>query len=535
MILMEVVFMFTRGELTRRSGADPRALTYAVIDLETTGLHPNKGSRVCELAIVRMRGDGVVLDEYSTLINPGMRINNDEYHGITNADVKHAPTFQQAAGDVLAYLRDAVVVSHNLDHEEKFLIAEFGRLGVNLSGLPGLCSLVTARTQIDSWGYKLENVHHLVTGEWLDAVHSALGDARALAVTLTKFINEAPQRLSWIGPQPAPIPALPRTGIVAPRAAGLRKGTEGWLATLTARLPRMAYPPQPRPGGLADYRALLGHALADGRIVGEEANQLAVAATNAGLTQTTARQVHEEFLADARARAEADGVVTPAELRELQRAGRELASSHLISDLEEAAAANRARANGPLKGWRILPVGDSPAVTEVIDYAVEHGAKAAVSFTKTVRLVVCDDPLADDPRLAKPAASGVDVLAPEHARKLLEDEAAKRATGLFADQAGEQVAQRIVAERANEGRQSRPEWHGSWRKYELTDAQYHQTFVVRDRTWNEPYVHQIDLAELRERQARAASATRSSGCAVVLLAGGAVAAGLAELVRQIVA
>ncbi|MFV2013642.1 3'-5' exonuclease [Micromonospora sp. LOL_027] len=158
--------MFTRGELTRRSGADPRALTYAVIDLETTGLNPNRGSRVCELAIVRMRGDGVGLDEYSTLINPGMRINSDEYY-----------------------------VSHNLDHEEKFLVAEFGRLGVNLSDVPGLCSLVTARTQIDSWGYKLEYVHHLVTGEWLDAVHSALGDARALAVTLTKFVNEAPQRL----------------------------------------------------------------------------------------------------------------------------------------------------------------------------------------------------------------------------------------------------------------------------------------------------------------------------------------------------
>ncbi|MFV2097706.1 3'-5' exonuclease [Micromonospora sp. LOL_014] len=198
--------MFTRGELTRRSGADPRALTYAVIDLETTGLNPNRGSRVCELAIVRMRGDGVGLDEYSTLINPGMRINSDEYY-----------------------------VSHNLDHEEKFLVAEFGRLGVNLSDVPGLCSLVTARTQIDSWGYKLEYVHHLVTGEWLDAVHSALGDARALAVTLTKFVNEAPQRLSWIGPQPAPIPVLPRTGIVAPRAAGLRKGTEGWLATHEAQ------------------------------------------------------------------------------------------------------------------------------------------------------------------------------------------------------------------------------------------------------------------------------------------------------------
>jgi DNA polymerase-3 subunit epsilon len=53
-----------------------------------------------------MRGDGVVLDEYSTLVNPELRINNDEYHSITNADVKSAPTFAHIAGDVLAYPHD---------------------------------------------------------------------------------------------------------------------------------------------------------------------------------------------------------------------------------------------------------------------------------------------------------------------------------------------------------------------------------------------------------------------------------------------
>ena len=152
----------------------------------------------------------------------------------------------------------------------------------------------------------------------------------------------------------------------------------------------MAHPPAPRPDGVRDYRALLAHALSDGRIVGDEARQLAVLAARAGLTQTTARQVHEEFLAEARARAEADGTVTARELRELQRAAKELAATYLISDLEAAAAATRARTNGPLKGWRILPLGESPHLTAVVDYAVEHGAKVAVNLTKTVRLVIAD-------------------------------------------------------------------------------------------------------------------------------------------------
>jgi len=529
--------MFARGHLTRHGGVDPRALTFAVLDLETTGLYPNQGSRVCEVGIVRMRGDGVVLDEYSTLVSPGLRITNDEYHGITDADVRHAPTFQQIAGDVLAYLSGAIVVSHNLDFNEGFLVAEFGRLGVPLQGVPGLCTLVTARVQLDRWGYKLDNVANLITGEWPAALHSALGDARALAATLSKLIAEAPQPLYWAGPPPIPLPSLPRTGVIAPRAAGLRKGSDGWLATLTARLPHMAYPPPPRPDGLRDYKALLAHALSDGRIVGDEAAQLAILAARAGLTQTTARQVHEEFLADARARAEADGVVTSAELRELQRAAKELAASHLISDLEAAAAANRARSNGPLKGWRIMPAGDSAAITEVVDFAVEHGARVAVNLTKTVRLVISDGAAENDPRIAKARTAGIDVLPPDQARELLEQEIGRPQGSLFADPSGEQVATRLAVERAAATRPARPEWHEYWRPRELTAAEYHAMFVERRDDWDESrYEIRITGPGIPSAHpARTPAAPKKSGCLTVAIPVGAVLVAAAELIRQVVA
>ncbi|MEH0934240.1 exonuclease domain-containing protein [Micromonospora psammae] len=533
--------MFVPGHLTRQQGVDPRALTFAVLKLETTGLHPNRGSRICELAIVRMRGDGVVLDEYATLVDPGLRITNDEFHGITNADVKGAPTFPQIAGDVVGCLSGAVVVSHQLEFVDKFLSAEFGRLGVALPPIPGLCSLVTARTQLDRWGYKLDNVANLVTGEWPAALPSALGGARALAGTIARLVGESPQPLHWQGPRPEPLPSLPGGGAtIAPRIVGLRKGSDGWLATLTARLPYLANPPRPRPDGVRDYRALLAHALADGRIVGEEAAQLATLATRAGLTQTTARQVHEEFLADARARAEADGVVTTVELKELQRAAKELAASHLISDLEEAAAANRARNNGPLRGWRIMQVGDSAAMTEVVDYAVEHGAKVAVNLTKTVRLLISDGAAQDDPRIAKALAAGVDVVTVEQARKLLEGEATKVGGGLFVDSAGEQVANRLAAERAAA---NRPEWHEFWRPRELTPVEYRARFVDRRDDWDEAALEiRITVPAARQMQPgpvpgarKAPVAAKKSGCAATFLFGGAILVGVAELVRQVVA
>ena len=524
--------MFVPGQLTRQGGVDPRALTFAVVALATTGLHPNRGSRICEIAVVRMRGDGFVLDEYSTLVNPHLRITNDEFHGITDADVQHAPAFEEIAGDVLARLGQAIVVSHKLEFVDTFLSAEFGRIGVGLPGVPGLCSLVTARTQLDRWGYKLVNVAHLITGEWPSALPSALGSARALARTLAQLVGEPPQPLYWSGPQPAPLPALPLTGAITPRVVALRRGTEGWLATLTARLPYMAHAPQPRPAGLRDYHAVLAHALADGRIVGEEAQQLAVLAGRAGLTQTTARQAHEQFLAEARARAEADGVVTSTELRELQRAAKELAASHLISDLEEAAAANRAKNNGPLKGWRIMPVGDSPAVTDVTEYAVEHGAKVAMNLTKTVRLVITENASVEDPRLVKAQTAGVDILSPEQARKQLEAEVSSASVSLFADPGGEQVVSRLAAEQA--ARRVRPEWHEYWRPQELTPAEYHERFVARHDDWDEVREIRVTLPAAPAVSVQAPAAQGKGGCAVVALLAGSAIVGVAEVVRQVI-
>ncbi|SFT97427.1 DNA polymerase-3 subunit epsilon [Actinopolyspora lacussalsi subsp. righensis] len=516
------MFAFAYTKLTRKQGVDPRGLTFAVLDFETTGLHPNKGSRVCEVGVVRMRGDGTVLDEYSTLVNPGVRINNEEHHGITNTEVKTAPTFEQIAGDLLAFLSDAVVVSHNLPYEEKFLSAEFGRLGMDIRKVPGLCSLVLARSQLDRYGYRLENVVNLVTGEWPSAWHSALGDARSLAATLARLINEAPQQLSWAGKSPVTLPEHPRTGSIAPRAAGLRKGTEGWLATLTARLPYMTNPPAPRAEQLADYRSMLGHALSDGRVVGEEATQLAVFAARAGLTQSTARQVHEDFLTEARAQAEADGKVTAAELKELTRAGKELAASHLISDLEEAAAADKARRNGPLKGWRILPVGESERISAVMDMAASQGAAVAVNPTKTVRMVIADEVSGDDSRLAKAREQDIEVLSPDEGERKLRDVIEQSAGSLFSDSDGQQAAERLNAEQAAETQQGPPEWHQFWRRRELDGGQYYSMFL-------QPYERRGGTSDSEK------AAAGGGGCASAAVLAGAVTLAVAEAIRQIVA
>ena len=53
-----------------RPGAPLAKLAYAVVDVETTGGPYRRGHRITEVAIYQVR-DGVVADEFHTLVNPG--------------------------------------------------------------------------------------------------------------------------------------------------------------------------------------------------------------------------------------------------------------------------------------------------------------------------------------------------------------------------------------------------------------------------------------------------------------------------------
>src|SRR3972149_6945856 len=60
-------------------------INFAFLDVETTGLDPYLGDRVCEIAILKTRS-GKILDKFETLINPGrgMPPQAVSVNGITN-------------------------------------------------------------------------------------------------------------------------------------------------------------------------------------------------------------------------------------------------------------------------------------------------------------------------------------------------------------------------------------------------------------------------------------------------------------------
>jgi len=87
--------------------------TFVVLDLETTGLSPDR-DRITEVGAVRARG-GEVLAELRTFVHPGVPIPPavTAITGITDADVADAPDVTVVLPSVLDFLGDAVFVAHN--------------------------------------------------------------------------------------------------------------------------------------------------------------------------------------------------------------------------------------------------------------------------------------------------------------------------------------------------------------------------------------------------------------------------------------
>lgn len=102
-------------------------------DLETTGTDTAK-DRIVELALVKLLPDGK-RDHYTKRLNPGIPIPPEvtKIHGISDADVKDAPTFKQIAHNLYDWMRGCDLGGYNSSKFDIPVLAEeFLRVGLNV-------------------------------------------------------------------------------------------------------------------------------------------------------------------------------------------------------------------------------------------------------------------------------------------------------------------------------------------------------------------------------------------------------------------
>jgi DNA polymerase-3 subunit epsilon len=152
-------------------------MRFAITDIETTGSHAS-GNSIIEIGIVVYDGQ-VVVEEFSTLLDPGVRIPTyiTGLTGITNEMLAGAPTFHQIADRLEEIFDGAVFVAHNVSFDHSFIRAEFAAIGRNWNP-PRLCTMRMARKAFP--GQKSYGLNAICTWMGLsnEHAHRALSDAR---------------------------------------------------------------------------------------------------------------------------------------------------------------------------------------------------------------------------------------------------------------------------------------------------------------------------------------------------------------------
>ena len=323
---------------------------YTVIDVETTGLAPEKHDRILELAVVYVSPAGEITGSWSTLINPQRDVGPTRIHGITAKDVASAPTFAQVAPHLLQAVAGRTLVAHNAPFDLRFLAAELTRAGLPAAPLPltGVCTMAWSGTFLAAPSRRLIDCCSACGIELTDA-HSAAADALATAQLLRHYLTLVPAApwqnivdhcTDYRWPTPAenysPLSALTRTEI-------RMRPADAWLDRIVARMPRSRDPL------VESYLGVLELAMLDGYLAEHEKQQLVGVAEATGLSRGQILDLHAGYLQALAELAWADGVVTSQEKAQLHAVAALLGLTH--ADVEAAIDdAHTGRLDGGLPG-----------------------------------------------------------------------------------------------------------------------------------------------------------------------------------------
>jgi DNA polymerase-3 subunit epsilon len=112
------------NQISNQSRIDEVPLVF--LDVETTGLSPASGDRVCEVGLLRREADGKIT-EFAQLIDPQRPVSPGALavNGISAEMLEGAPLFDDVRPHIDAILAGAVWVAHNAPFDLGFLGTEY--------------------------------------------------------------------------------------------------------------------------------------------------------------------------------------------------------------------------------------------------------------------------------------------------------------------------------------------------------------------------------------------------------------------------
>lgn len=165
---------------------------YVVFDLETTGISI-KSDDVIEISAVKVE-NGVVVDEFSSLVNPGRHIPDaaSSVNGIYDNMVADAPKFETALGEFMQFVGDSILVGHNIaSFDMKFICRDAQKYWGMTVGNDYVDTLQFSRTCLRGLsGYRLVDLAEYY-GISSEGAHRALNDCRMNQQVFEKLGQES--------------------------------------------------------------------------------------------------------------------------------------------------------------------------------------------------------------------------------------------------------------------------------------------------------------------------------------------------------
>lgn len=114
-----------------------------ILDTETTGLDPNQGHRIIEIAAIEMVNRRLTGNHFHRYLNPERDIDAGamQVHGITPEFLQDKPRFGDIAHEFAEFIRGAELIIHNAPFDVSFINAELALAQVN--PLTHWCTQVT--------------------------------------------------------------------------------------------------------------------------------------------------------------------------------------------------------------------------------------------------------------------------------------------------------------------------------------------------------------------------------------------------------
>jgi DNA polymerase III subunit epsilon len=157
------------------------------LDTETTGLYPDQGHRVIEIAAIETINRRPTGNHFHQYLNPEREIDAaaQEVHGITLEFLQDKPLFEAIADDFIQFVKNSELIIHNAPFDVGFLNSELGRLG--LQPVQTFCDKITDTLKMakDARPGQRNNLDALCRHFEIDnsrrTLHGALLDAELLA------------------------------------------------------------------------------------------------------------------------------------------------------------------------------------------------------------------------------------------------------------------------------------------------------------------------------------------------------------------